>query len=221
MAAAAADLSIFAHGEGTTVHVQGGSIEGGTQGVTVQAGARLEASGLDVTKVDVLGLQVQDKRSHLLLTACKVHDLLPCALEKDFTYGVLVQAGGSAQLKKCHISLCGHGAGAHHEGSRLEAEGCTFQRNVQCGVFPSYAAEVVVSGCHSTNNGAHGLWAQQMATLTTIQGCVRRNQGTDCGAHSGGRLEMQGVEVGGVMATRTLGTWLKLMRRLRGLIRIG
>ena len=166
MAAAAAGLSIFASGEGTTVLVQGGSIEGGTQGVTVQAGARLEASGLDVTKVDALGLQVQGRSSQLLLTACQVHALLPCPVETYHTDGVLVQAGGSAQLKQCHMSACGSGVVAEYEGSRLEAEGCTLQKNVQCGVLAVDAAEVVVRGCHSTDNGMQGFAADRKATLT-------------------------------------------------------
>ena len=128
MVAAAASLSIFVHGEGTTVHVERGSIEGGTQGVAVQAGARLEASGLDVTKMNLTGLHVKGKGSHLSLTACKVHDLLPCPLEDYLSDGVLVQAGGSAQLKNCYMSACGSGVIARHEGSRLEADGCTFEK---------------------------------------------------------------------------------------------
>ena len=73
-------------------------------------------------------------------------------------------------------------------------------------------------GCHSTDNGDNGLWAQTKATLTAIQGCVKGNQGRDCGVSTGGRLEMQRVEVDGVMTTSALGSTSKWMRRLRGLI---
>ena len=101
----------------------------------------------------------------------------------------------------------------------MEAEGCTFQKNVQSGVRAVDAAEVVVRGCHSTDNGKHGLRAESKATLTASDSRVRDNMGSDFEVDTEGRLEMQRVEVGGIMTTRLLGSKSKLMGLLRGLIR--
>ena len=101
----------------------------------------------------------------------------------------------------------------------MEAEGCTFQKNEQYGVRAVDDAEVVVRGCHSTDNGMHGFAAKRTATLTASDGRVRDNMRSDFEVETEGRLDMQRVEVGGIMTTRLLGSKSKLMGRLRGLIR--
>ena len=185
MAAAAAGLSIFAHGKGTTVRVQGGSIHGGTQGVTVQDGARFQASGLSVTNFVAAGLQVQGKGSRMLLTSCKVHELTPC-LENCRSDGVLVQAGGSAQLKQFRMSACGDGVVAEHQGSYLEAEGCTFEENSVHGVLATDAAEVLLRCCPSSENGDSGFVTEHKARLKAIgcsaSSCIDTGFAVLCGA---------------------------------------
>ena len=143
-----------------------GSIEGGTMFVTVQAAATLEASDLRVTKVEVAGLQVTGKHSHLSLSASKVHAHLSPRLEKYVPDGVIVVLGARAVLKKCHLSGCGDGLVAKHERSLLEAEDCTLQQNVQSGAVAGHAAKLVVRGCHSSENGLYGFHAKSKATMT-------------------------------------------------------
>ena len=53
-----ARLSVVAYGSGSHVHLHGGEIHGGVQGVAVQAAARLEASDLTVTGLQFVGLEV-------------------------------------------------------------------------------------------------------------------------------------------------------------------
>ena len=53
------------HGSGSQVHLNGGAIEGGVQGVTVQAAARLQASDLAITGIQLLGLEVGGAASML------------------------------------------------------------------------------------------------------------------------------------------------------------
>ena len=48
----------------------------------------------------------------------------------------------------------------------MEAESCSFQKNVRSGVVAAGAAEVVVRACHSTENGLHGSVARRKATMT-------------------------------------------------------
>lgn len=49
MGSSTSGLSLFAHGAGTTVNIQGSIVMGGTQGLAVQAGAHLEASGMSIS----------------------------------------------------------------------------------------------------------------------------------------------------------------------------
>ena len=90
---------------------------------------------------------------------------------------------------------------------------------MQSGVWAVDAAEMVVRGCHSTDNGMHGFAARSKATLTASDGRVRGNMRSDCKVKTEGRLDMQRVEVGGIMTTRLLVSKSKLMGLLRGLIR--
>ena len=51
-------LSVYAHGSGSQVHLHGGKIVGGIQGVAVHAAARLDASDLIITDFHFIGLEV-------------------------------------------------------------------------------------------------------------------------------------------------------------------
>ena len=82
-----------------------------------------------------------------------------------------------------------HGVFVCGEGSRLEAEECTLEENGGCGVIASVAAEVVVSGCDSTDNGVHGFFAEDKATLTasdcSADGCKFTGFAVFTGARAG------------------------------------
>lgn len=71
MSASSSRVSTVAHGVGTVVVVQGGSVTGGKQAVAVQAGAHLEASDLTITDLEVKGVEVKDEGSSLKLSSCK------------------------------------------------------------------------------------------------------------------------------------------------------
>lgn len=96
-----AGVSIFAHGPDSLVHLESGSITGGEQGVSVQAGARLKASNLDITAVGS-GLEIKDAGSTLAVTKGKLHDFSTRGSPRRI--GVYAHTGGSAQLSSVFIS---------------------------------------------------------------------------------------------------------------------
>ena len=190
------------------------------EGCTLQKNVQSGVLAVDAAEVVVRGCHSTDNGMRGFAAELKATlTASDCSASGCKGTGFLVFTGARAVLKKCPAATNGnYGVYAGGEGLRMEAEGCTLQKNVQSGVLALDAAEVVVRYFRSTDNGNNGLWAQTKATLTAIQGFVKGNQGTDCGNSTGGRLEMQRVEVDGVMTTSALGSKSKWMRRLRGLI---
>lgn len=89
------------HGAGTEVH--GGSITGGTKGVSVQAGASLDATDLTVTDVRVSGVEVKNEGSYLKLAMCKLHNFRPITNGNMGSVGVHVRASSRTEL--CSLSI--------------------------------------------------------------------------------------------------------------------
>ena len=61
---------MLVHGESSSVDVQGGTVAGGTQGVSVQAGGHLKAENYKTLDVEVIGAEVRGVGSWLSLTDC-------------------------------------------------------------------------------------------------------------------------------------------------------
>lgn len=69
-------VTIFAHGTGSKVVVEGGTVTEGKQAATVQAGARLEASDLAITHMELAGVEVKDEGSSVHLSGCTLSNFL-------------------------------------------------------------------------------------------------------------------------------------------------
>ena len=70
-------LSVYAHGSASQVHLHGGAIEGGVQGLMVQAAARLQASDLNFTGLQLLGLEMCGAESMLTFEMGTTDSFLP------------------------------------------------------------------------------------------------------------------------------------------------
>lgn len=106
-------LCIYAHGPGSKVAVRGGTISGGIQGATVQAGARFEAYGLQVSGVEVLGVEVSHEGSSLRLTDCTLQAFSSVYHELDIVCGVCVHSGSKADLSSLKVSGMVYGVAVH------------------------------------------------------------------------------------------------------------
>ena len=208
MAASQAGLGIFAHGEGTSVHVQDGCIHSGMQAVTVQAGARFEATRLKVSGIDAAGFEVKDKASCIKLWYCTVEDVSTRFRDMYAPRGVLASSGGDASMHGCEMSGCFNGAQCREDGSRLAAKGCTFKRSITCGVLSTKHASAIVEACCSVDNGTLGFCAQDDAKMTINGSTATGSASSGIAVMRGGsavltecsvtKSKMHGVYVGGV-----------------------
>lgn len=75
------------------------------------AGAVLDAKNTHCTSIAILGIEVRDANSSATLSYCSVHDTgAPLEYpDSRFTYGVVVQAGATANLTECSIDGGGRG----------------------------------------------------------------------------------------------------------------
>lgn len=89
-----------------------GSIAGGAQGVTVQAGACLQASDLTIVSVKAAGVEVKDEGSSLTLTSCQIHEFSSWV---GRSVGVHVHSGSSAHLSLLSISGMRTGVFVHQD----------------------------------------------------------------------------------------------------------
>ena len=107
-------------------------------------------------------------------------------------FSVLSGACAVAVFKKCNATKNSiHGVYAADEGSRLEAQECTLQKNVHCGVMAAGAAEVLMRGCDSTDNGSDGIVAEPKAKLTAEDCSASFCKGTGFSVHSGACVALQ------------------------------
>lgn len=118
--------------------------------------------------------------------------------------GVGVHNRGEIFLRDCTATRCRQsGVRVQDVGSRLEAEGCEFVQNGQCGAFVSRGSVVVVRGCRSSENGESGYYAELEGQMT-VSGSTSDGNKEGCGVRSGGLLTMEGVSVDGVLRSGTL-----------------
>lgn len=150
-------ISLLVHGQGTKVFVTGGSVKGGSQGVSVQAGAVLEASDFLVSEIDVTGVEVKDKDSSLKLTGCKLQNFSESYVA-DVVRGVHIHSGSTADLSGVSVScphICFGVAVRTHAAATLTKCAVSHSRQ-HCVHFTSGAKGRVVH-CSMTDSQDDGL----------------------------------------------------------------
>ena len=173
-------LSVYVHGSGSCVQIKGGAIEGGIQGVTVQAAARLEASDLTVIGMQYAGMEVCGAGSVLTAAGGAVCDMLSVdAVDERFVdygdladqHGVHVHTEGCAQLSSMTVSGARTGVGAY-SGATARLDGCTVSHG------HSVAECVVVRGGSTArldnstlSHGGCGLDVHDALTHVTATSC--------------------------------------------------
>lgn len=116
-------LHVFAHGAGTHVSVQGGTMTGGSRGAVVCAGARLHATDLTVTGVHEVSVEVRGSGPHVDLTDCKLADH-----PQEYSCGMQVHRGSAASLTRVSISAMDGGVFVTDEGTIATLYDC----NIDC-----------------------------------------------------------------------------------------
>ena len=96
-------ISVFAHGRGTEVRFNGGALNNGIQGLSVQHGASINANGLSIKSAGVTAAEVMNEGSKLTMLLCNVDGPTTSSAGKCGTRGVLVHSKGMAALEEMTI----------------------------------------------------------------------------------------------------------------------
>lgn len=95
---------------------------------------------------------------------------------------------------ECHAD----GMLVEHEGSQLDAEGCTLKQNAGCGVLAVLDAMALARACCSSWNGFQGYKAAGGAQMTVSSSSSDRDGlGGGCGVSADGKVTMVEVTVDG------------------------
>jgi hypothetical protein len=191
MATSSTGLSVYAHGVHTTVKVHECSMDGGVQGVTVQAGASFEANQLVVTNMDVAGLEVIDSGSYLALNDCSVQGVANIFQHTSARFGVHVHGNSSARIERCSIAGFLDGVTTEGAGSSLHAEGCILQQNENNGILAE-GGEAMLISCGSFDNGMHGYCSRGTACMTLNSSSASGSVQMGFAALSGGKAVLKG-----------------------------
>lgn len=175
-------LSVYAHGTGTTVSVEGRGIHGGCCGVTVQAGAHIQASDLVIDGVWGIGAEVHGDGSELRLTRCRlhahpgsqmaleetcwvyVHDNATARLAEvavsGMTRGVRVERGSTAHLSECSVYDTEESCVVFNSGSTGHLDNCKLSASMyRYGLCIADGGSVVkATCCKFVNCGNHGVY---------------------------------------------------------------
>jgi hypothetical protein len=187
--AASSGLSIYTHGPGTKVAVRGGTISGGIQGASVHAGARLEAYGLNVSAVEVLGVEVCDVQSSLRLTDCKVHGFSSVYRDLDIMCGIFMHAGSKAELSSLDVQGPVYGLAVHGKAA-LRLSDSTVSGTVSHCVAMTLGATGRLDRCKFLRSKAgHGLFVEGEGSCLHVSQCRLSHNGSSGGsASNGGKL---------------------------------
>lgn len=199
-------VAVFVSGEGTGVTMRECTIDEGSVGVVVEAGASLEAHSLNISGALDTGARVTGSGSVLKLHDSTVEDLghdlgsvehmaghavFVCAGAEAELIGVhllfqlrravvtaVVVSGAKATIRDCEIQGCVASALEFGEGATGSVENCNVT-GPGAGVIVSEAGTaVVVARCHF-----HGMATQSVAVqnggVLRVQECT--NTGTECG----------------------------------------
>lgn len=182
MGSSVVGVSIFAHGTRTKVVVKGGTIHKGTQGATVQAGARLEASDVSITNVQALGVEVKDEGSSLKLSGCRIHDHCSLSALESRSMGVHVHARSRAQLFRLYITGAGCNGVVVNEHASATLCDCSIRDALGNFVYVFGRGTGNLTRCNlSDSQHSHGLLVQEPSSFVHAEEChfVRSRQ---CGA---------------------------------------
>jgi hypothetical protein len=192
-------ISVCVHGAGSTVRVQGGgNIEGGVQGIAVLAGARLEASALNIRGVSHAGVEVIDAGSDVSMHGC--------IISSSGYAGVCIHGWATGCLDRCTLS----GVKSQHgglqvsgPGSHADARHCHFVRNHHSGVYAVDHASVKLVGCKSVGNGMAskhphaGGFSVTDGGVMELADCRSEGDSVGCMASQHGHLFAESVDVTG------------------------
>jgi hypothetical protein len=207
MAKSAALVSVYAHGTGSFLRLAKCSISGGIQGVSVQAGARLEASDLTVTAVEVTGVEVSDPGSRLTIARGKMHEFSSrYDARHTFTLmnrshvrmperqGVHVHSGGRIELFSVAVAGMLKGVCVHRGGLAMLADCTVTQTQQECVLVEGHNSSVCLKRCSlsesKTSRGASVCGAGSTMRATACR--FVRNHKHGAAASQGGRLIANG-----------------------------
>lgn len=112
--------------------------------------------------------------------------------------GFRVEGEGEVVLRECSATKCKeNGIYASMKGSRLDAEGCTVERNGECGVCAESNSVVEVRNCRSVGNTNQGYCATGGAQMTVTSSSSNGDE-AGCSTDDGGALNMEAVTVNGI-----------------------
>ena len=202
-------LALLASGAGTTVHmgahgVEGCTIEGGLQGVSVQAGAKLHASCLVVTQVSVVGVEVTGAGSQLELHNCDI-----CSFPRLQKVGIVgvheLNADSSEEHESLNVAVAVRKrSSAHLNQVKVRKVGCGVEVDDASATLVACTVEDVQGGaCLEFGNGARG--AVKDCTLMksrdsgiSASGAKTKVDVSDCGLQGhwhGGLYIWQGAQI--------------------------
>ena len=163
-------VSVFASGPRTEVAMEGGSIRGGAEGVSIHKGAALNATGLSVSGCFVAGIECRDSGSSLQLSDCTVSNFSQQCFEVVDVTGVLVQAGSKATITGCTLDSVPYGvivqSKAYAAITRCQASGCCVT-----GLSVSSGVEVRIAECTLQRCGVAGVHIFAEGTFATVTDC--------------------------------------------------
>jgi hypothetical protein len=196
-------LAALAHGEQTSLTMDGGSIVGGAVGVAVRGGASVKMSDVTISKVSVSGVESLGDRSYVAVTNSRFKDFSTCCSSATHThalhahgcssmdlkdvsicgqavdFGVLVHTLATVSMVDCTVSGTKKSAVEMGPGSTGQLQGCRLVRSKECGLHVSgrgSSSEAV--GCMFSENGASGACASRDGNLQ-LQRCEsRHNEGS-------------------------------------------
>lgn len=189
-------LSVLAHGEQTSLYMNGSSITGGAVGVTVHSGANLKMSDVALSKLSVSGVESQGDKSSVHISTTSFKEFSSCCTYtthshaihahagssinvKEVTitgqcmdYGVLVHSLATASMLDCTISDIKKAGVEIGPGSTGHLQACTISRSKDCGLHVSGRDSTCDAvSCTFAENYSSGACASRHSKLQ-MQSCA-------------------------------------------------
>ena len=99
--------SVIVHGQNSKIVLSGGSITGVMKGISVEAGASLEAVDLTISDIVLTGVEVKDEGSSLQLNSCNMHKFNGRTRAEVMSRGVHLHNQSTAYIGTSTISCEG------------------------------------------------------------------------------------------------------------------
>jgi hypothetical protein len=204
MGKSAALLSVYAHGSGSQVCMNGGSITGGIQGVALQAGAHMRTSDITISGVEVTGIEVNDEGSSLTVTRGKLSEFSTrydarhvfdakvrnrSHVRMPERRGVHVHSGGAIELSSVFVSGMWKGV-CVYEHSHAKLAYCTVTGTEQeCMQVAGHSTASLLSSTLSQSRASTGVTVCDAGSTVLATRChFLENQQHGAAALSQGRL---------------------------------